>query len=371
MRARRKNKDEGVFMGKNLFEEYPSNTVAGTCNNCILRSSEIREITGRVFYRVRQHGRFSYRFYFCNAVDSTYSNGTLSWANLTGDRLEVVSAFSGDGGIEPGFYDGSTLVPVKFGGAAGRVVEPGEAWWSDDTELNIPEGHYLVFQWTVRGKNIPYTPDKIIPSYRLVHGEWQTTCEFPQPCLVGCRRPVRMRLTFLGDSITQGLSTRNDLYEFWVAKIASHLPQDIAVWNIGLGYGCARDAATDRYWLAKAKTSDLVSVCFGVNDVLQWRSEAQVESDLKKIVTSLKSAGVRVGIFTIPPFDYPPAAEIVWRNCNAYIRRELAPLCEYCFDVSPYLGLKPPYDYLSRFGGHPSYEGCRLLAEGFVKQVTL
>ncbi len=355
----------------NLFCEYPSNSVAGTCNNSMLRCDASVVRTGRVFYRVREAGAFDYRFFFCNAVDSTFADGADSRANMLGDEMEIIAALAGDGGTDPEHLDDGALCPLTFDGSLSRTVQPGESYWSDDVPLDIPEGHYLVFQWTVRGKNMPYTPDKIIPCYMQQSGEWVPSRDFPQPCLVGCRRPVRLRVAFLGDSITQGLGTRDNYYEYWVAQIARRLPSDIAVWDIGLGFGRAQDAALNGVWMQKAQTADFVSVCFGVNDIGQGRTAAQIQADLLRIVQLLKQSGVRVGIFTIPPFDYPPEREKIWRSCCDYIRTELAPLCEYCIDTGKYWGQPAPNDHMARFGGHPSGEGCALLANAYVQQVKL
>ena len=43
----------------------------------------------------------------------------------------------------------------KLGGETKKDVKPDESYTSDTVTINIPEGHYLVWEWTVSGKGIP------------------------------------------------------------------------------------------------------------------------------------------------------------------------------------------------------------------------
>ena len=41
-----------------------------------------------------------------------------------------------------------TVSPVTFGGETKKDVKPDESYTSDTVTINIPEGHYLVWEWT-------------------------------------------------------------------------------------------------------------------------------------------------------------------------------------------------------------------------------
>lgn len=345
---------------------YPSNTYAGSCNNYMLRSNEERLVTSRMCFRVEEGGTFPYRFFFNNAVDGTYDNGSVSRANLFGDPYEVVSAYAG---TLHTLLDAVKQLPLKavtFGGKASRSVAAGEEYMSDELTLDVGKDEYLVFEWTVKGKNIPYTPDKMFTCFTRFGDDWRAGRECPQPTAIGCRRPIKGEMAFWGDSITQGLGTCDNKYEFWVAEIGKRLP-GVAVRNLGLGFGRASDAASRGVWFGKAAQYPFVSLCFGVNDIMQGCDADGIKESISQAVTGLRERGVKVGIFTIPPFDYNGGQEKIWRECCAYIKEEIAPMCEYCFDTAPVWGMKPPYDHLSRWFSHPATPGGEILADVFVK----
>ncbi len=356
-----------------MLKQYPSNTYVGSCSNNMLFSDTKRTITSRMFFRVIDAGKFPYRFAFCNTVDSTFSDGKKSHANLSGDEFIVESASVGVCAAPDGRYGraddmlgGISLEPLTFSGEISVSVAPDATLFSDEIELNVGADDYLIFEWTVTGKNIPYTPDKMFPCYVKDGEDWLPSNECPQPFLVGCKRKVDKIIGFWGDSITQGLQTRNDMYEFWVAEIGRRLPGH-AIWNLGLGFGRGEDAATLGTWFDKAKNCDFISLCFGVNDIRETHDSTKINEYLKTTVDALKKVGVRVGILTIPPCSYAPAAEKIWRDCCDYIKNELSADCEYVFDTSSVWGMKPPRDHYARWNAHPNGVGCRLLAEKFIE----
>ena len=74
---------------------------------------------------------------------------------------------------------------------------------------------------------------------------------------------MQEEIIFLGDSITQGVRTRKDGYEYWVSRIADGLGPDYGIWNIGSGWARAYDAAADGPWLAKSKQGSIVALVLG------------------------------------------------------------------------------------------------------------
>lgn len=353
------------------FNTYVSNTSAGTCNNFIIRDTISQPKTARIFYKVCNLGYFSYCFCFSNFVDSTYGDGSECHANVAGGEWNILSAAAGDGGEYGKFPEELSLTPVLFLGESGKKVSSGEIFSSDEIGLEIKENHYLCFEITFTGSDIPYTPDKIIPAFSRCESGFIPDKEFPQPVLVGCQRTVGTRVAFLGDSITQGLGTEADRYEYWVAEISRRLGADCSVWNLGLGCGRAEDAATDSVWLEKAKQMDVVFVCFGVNDILQGRSADQICKDLTGIVDLLKAAGCKVGILSVPPFDMEGDNGVVWYGVNDYIREVLSHKTDWYFDTTAVLGKPAPERHMSCYGGHPDGTGGRLLGEAFCREIAI
>ncbi|MFQ9798502.1 MAG: SGNH/GDSL hydrolase family protein [Clostridia bacterium] len=108
---------------------------------------------------------------------------------------------------------------------------------------------------------------------------------------------------------------------------------------------------------------DVVVVCYGVNDLFQSGDEEQIKRDLSEIVSKLQSAGTKVVIQTIPPFDYSGILIEKWNHINQYIVQVLSKRADGVFDVVPVLAKDDGHPYLAKFGGHPNAEGCGAWAE--------
>ncbi len=358
-------------LNKEYFRKYRSNTMASTSNNSTLFYDDEKTITGRLYYKVIKSGKYNYRFLFSNIADSTFGAGEHSRANLTGGEYEILCAFAGNSDKADNtcpLKDG--LKKVTFAQQVGRHVSEGEVYWSDEIELDIKEGHFLVFEWTVRGKRLSYTPDKLIPSFVMEeNGEYKASCDFPQPQLIGCDADFEKNILFLGDSITMGCGTTVGGYQFWAAHIARGLGNTYSMWNIGLGYGRAQDAASDGIWLEKARQYDTAVVCLGVNDILQGRSAEQIKNDLTYITDSLKKSGVSVCIFTLPAFNWVGKDRTTWDDVNRYIKEVLVSRTDFWFDMAVVSG-NPDDPYVSRDpqNGHPTDEVCAYIGQEFLKK---
>ena len=342
---------------------FASNTGTSTSHNnkIVLNRGEAR--TFRVLLRPVETGRHRWRFRFSNCIDSTWDDGSESWADLPGGRLEIVSTCAA--------AEGGAFQPVTWGGAAGRAVEP-RAWAvSDPVALDIPRGGRLAFSWCLRaledGCILPATPDSralcSAASGEAAPDDMGAFRDDDMACLPDAfeaDRPVRARMVFMGDSITQGCQTRVDLCEQWAARIAAGIERDVAVWNIGLGYGRAADAAKNGAWLGKAAGADIVNLCFGVNDLLHGSRDAEtLTRDLRAAIAALKARNprVRAVLFTIPPFDLTGADEDRWRAVNGAIRGGDHLGADAVFDIAAILGHEPPRDNFAFFGGHPDGRG--------------
>lgn len=261
------------------------------------------------------------------------------------------------------FVIDSLSVPIKesgdktvtFGGKNEKNVKKGELFYSDEILLDIPENYYLGLKITFEGKQIPNHPENQIPCFRVDRDEWTATKEVPMPSMVGCVRSVKKRITFWGDSITQGCGVKENSYDHYAAVTARLAGNEYACWDIGIGYARAFDGASGGIWAYKAKHTDVCIICFGVNDIGSARTPTQILSDLKIIVRRLKDCGVRVVVQTIPPFEFNEKEAATQKEVNKLIFAD-SELSECLFDETVFLTdvktLKPIY------GGHPNRAGC-------------
>ena len=254
-----------------MFREYVSNIAAGTGTNYIIETGEVKTYRVRAYMKPLLAGDFNWAFSYVNAVNSTFAKGDVAWCNKEGGNFRINYAFIADGGEIGGLdvtpTEDFVRIPVTFGGEASRDVTPGEVFRSDPVRIALPENHYLLFEWELTGDGIPGTPDSQSAAFIEKDGVWKPANTAPLPALFGCDRPFKKRVAFLGDSITQGCQTCPNAYEMWAGRIAAMLQPEYAVWNLGLGYARASDAATDGCWLTKAKQADVVIVTLGVNDI--------------------------------------------------------------------------------------------------------
>lgn len=346
---------------------YVSNTLAGSGNQLWFTPAPGIHTT-RIFYRPFAHGRLAYRFLFTNTIDSTYADGAISRANMPGGEWTLHTLHAFVCADSRALFRGALppkAAAVRFEGRNGRTVFPGDAFFSDPVELETSPGEAIGLQLSFSGTQIPYHEELLVPAYEWKQGVYQSTCQTPLPGMVACGRTVKKRIAFWGDSITQGIGTERGSYDHWAAQAASMLGGEYAFWNLGIGYGRAADAASGGAWMKKARHTDLLCVCFGVNDLLQGRSEEQIKGDLRRLAQQMRPY-CEVIFFTVPPFNWQGAQIGCWRNINRYILTELSRYVACVFDVTPVLGMGAEQSHIARYGAHPNREGCRKLAEAFV-----
>lgn len=316
----------------------------------------------RTFARIEVGGTYRYSFFFANSIASTFSDGSESFANYVCDTWQLYGmkvGLCGEG------FTPNALLPVTFEGKTSKTVAPGEIFWSDPITLTARDGDNLCLELTYEGAEIPYLEEALITVQKQApDGTWETG-HFPTPCpiMIGCDRPVRTRVAFIGDSITEGLGTPVDAYAGYATVAARAWGKDVAVWNIGLGFGRGADAAMGGLWHYEAKQADTVIICFGVNDILRDFTAHEVKKNLTTVVRRLKGCGKRVCIQTVPPFDMKDEKRAIWNEVNDYIRDVLAKEADFFFDNRPVLCMDAPDDNLARYGGHPNVEGARLWGE--------
>ncbi|NQX68762.1 SGNH/GDSL hydrolase family protein [Paenibacillus alba] len=338
-----------------------SGTVLGTSNNKIINFVTPFTYTYRTYIKPHEYGDFMWSLWYSNSVDSTWADGALAYANQPGSTWRIDAAYVADGGTSPdGSVVSGTQQQVSYGASTSKLVRPGETFWSNPVQINIPSGHYLAFTWTIAtyasGSTIPYTYNSMVTAFQA-NGSYagsesgtpfsNTGDYLVAPNLFAYNKPVTKNIAFLGDSITQGISTTRDAYAYWVSKIADGMPTDKGIWNLGSGYARAQDAASDGRWLNKVKTNDEINICLGVNDIgTGVRTASQIVADLTTIVSKIKqeNPSATVILFTIPPFNFTAAAETTWRSVNQTIRTSPPAGVDRVFDIAAVLSQAAPND---------------------------
>ncbi|MCM3127410.1 MULTISPECIES: SGNH/GDSL hydrolase family protein [unclassified Paenibacillus] len=376
-----------------MLGEYVSATAVSTATNFIMIQETAFTRTYRTYIRLRENGPLEMKFWHSNAVDSTWDVGAIARGSMAGGEWKIESAYvavsqeNRDGSVVPG-----SGTPITFEGEYTKQVQPGEQFWSDAVTIDVLPGRDLVFTWTITteaaGKSFPYnTEGLLVSSYAAegIHASEDTGTSFTPlenqlvlPAFIGYKRDVKHRMIFLGDSITQGVRTLKDGYEYWVARIAAGLNAENSVWNIGSGWARAYDAAADGSWLQKARQGDIVALVLGVNDIdIGARTSEELLEDLTSIVQKLKQkpgAEPQIILFTVPPFNFAEHREENWRTVNETIRTRPPEGVDYVFDIAELLSCTAPEEYRiqqkymsNEFDPHPNGEAGKQVADAFLK----
>lgn len=386
-----------------VWRDYVSATTVSTANHATTQFNA-EQYTFRTYVKpVQDYGEQAWRFFFSNNLD--FLGGVDP-----GTPFRITEAFLADGGADA---DGSVVagssVRVTYDGENARDVAAGERFWSDEAVLDLPEDHWLCFTWTIQplapytmdNANIPIASESYAKSYAIAinddidgYASQETSVGFTvlhgenpgwgiMPNLFGVRKPGARRLSFLGDSITQGVGTPKGGDEnYWVAKVARGLAedpatQDIAVYNAALSGSRGFEAAYDGAWLARLKQEDEITLVHGVND-LGWygRPAADVIESITKMVRSVRTANpsAAITLFTVPAFSFAEEAQDDWREVNQWIL-SIPEDVDYVFDIAAVLeDPKNPthvkVEYRSDNGPgdeHPGSIGCSAVAEAYLK----
>ena len=146
------------------------------------------------------------------------------------------------------------------------------------------------------------------------------------------------------------------------------------MWNLGSGWARAADAASDGYWLWKAKQCTDVAVVLGINDILNSaRTSDQILADLTTILGALKAhyPGARTILFTVPTFNLGGANYVTWKQVNDAIRAAPLPGADRVFDIAGVESQPPPADGMLKAGftagdGHPNDVAGTAIADAFL-----
>lgn len=359
------------------FGSYISNTAVATGNNYIVENAE--SVTYHAYFPVEEYGNLEYCFYFSNTVDSTYDDGSDAYVGLTGGNYTIESAYIADGGTSVDDVVTNKQAVTFDGGNIGKDVSSGETFWSDSLNFNVEEGHFIVWEWTVSGKNIPCTYVSNLTQTGSDYGDGKgfVYCDqVPLPQLIGAKRDVKYRIAAIGDSITQGCQTEFMKYEFWSARISDKLGDDYGFWNCGLGWSRTSDAASDGDWLERTSSADVVIVAFGTNDIVSGEyngdggnTAAEIDEYLRSVLNKLKEADCSIIVFNAPPENYRDDMETVRTEYNEQLKKTCEEYGVFYFDFASLL-CDESNPSVALYGGHPNGEAGNIVSDEFISEYS-
>ena len=361
------------------LDRYTSNTVCATSNQHIARYDTERSFTSRIFFKITHSGKYGYSFLFEDTVSGKYRRETLP--NTTVGDWQITHAVLYRSSPLPTDEDEVTALDLgtltlaephtlTFRGDVGYTFNKGDVAFTDEIALDLKAGEAVCLELSVKASSFPYNAELQAPAYILSDGEWKYSLESPIPAMIGCtRKPPKLNVAYLGDSITQGCGAGIGSYKHMTALISDLIGDEYSYFNLGIGFGTADAAATDGAWLRKAKESDIVFVCFGVNDVNSGKDADTIYQSLERVVDLLTSAGARIILQTPPPFDYPEPKRAEWIKLSDMIITRLSAKAIATFDTRPILSLSPDKPEIAKYGGHPSAEGCLVWANSLYQSI--
>ncbi len=354
----------------NYFENFVSATPSpNNAQSFFLTGDKDKEITSRVYAKLEAEGECTFSLLFSNILDTTFSDGSHSRKNRINAPYEIISARAGIVKTADVYMptEPDNFVDVTFNGNKGKNVAAGEFFNTDEFTFNVNRGDFLCWEMTFKGTELVYHHENKMAVFVWDGDKFVHSVLTPLPGMVGVKKKAT-RLTFWGDSITQGCGTDVEgLYKFYASYIAEDYSLDVAVWDIGTGFARGDDAASNGAWMYKAKHSDIVSVCFGVNDIQQGFTYEQICKNLGYIIDELHKYGIKVIIQSIPPFELGDGLQL-WYKVNDYIRDVLSQKADAYFDNVPILA--PDDGFTPKYGSHPNALGHRLWADALGKFIT-
>jgi len=357
---------------KEYFCKYVSNTLLSTMNQFYFKSdNELRK--GRLYVKLHDNIPSYYSFLFDNEVDSTIRiPNNFGEVNKKCDEYEIKSfKFGFSNNLPENESEEIIFNNILFSGKENRKVLSGETLYSDEVYIDIKDYIYLVLEIEYSGTLMPCFPEIMAPIYSYSNGEFVRDTNVVIPQVIGKRKNDKKTLSFIGDSITEGIGPELDSYDFYVSVASKKLTNKFNFYNIGIGFATSSDFSTLGCWYKKAiYSSDIVTVCFGVNDLFHFNDNEIIKANLLKTVLSLKNKNITVILLTIPPFDYNEIIRKRWIDLNDYIMNELNKYADYIFDVRKYLE-KEINKGVAIYGGHPNSEGSFILGSALKEFIEL
>ena len=362
-----------------FYPFVPATADAAACQTYFIRGEGERDkpATGRAFFRLSRpaSGPRSFRLWFSNALDSTFGPGQNVLANAFCEAWDIESASAWL--VKEPVRDAASAVNVRpenaavltFDGKPSFHAEPGMVFACDPFTLSSDYEHTFAFELTFRGHILPCHQETLVPVLLKETDTWKPDVRMPLPVMIGEEREEIPVVGFLGDSITQGIGSGSpdNAFPFLVQQAIG--PEN-AVWNLGIGYARAADAATDGFWLHRARQCDKAVVCLGVNDVGQGFPSGTVCANLKKALLALRESGCGLYLLTPPPFDFAGEQRAVWEDVRYYCKEELSRIVKAVVTTDSFLAVSDAEPWKAKYGPHPDADGHRLLAEAVVRALS-
>ena len=205
-----------------FFDKFTSNTYAGSANQYLFEMKEGERRTSRVFYKISVGGEYSYSLLYSSIIDGSFRkigkpNLILDEWKIHGAKIGRCTSFPEEREISE--IDAEKDISVKwlgrltFDGKRSYIPDGGELFCTDPQSLFFEKGDYLCVELTFSGSILPCHPEIQVPVYVLKDGEWKYDVNSPLPVMIGCDRPVKKRIAYLGDSITQGCGAGLNSYK--------------------------------------------------------------------------------------------------------------------------------------------------------------
>ncbi|MDZ4690288.1 arylesterase [Terricaulis sp.] len=184
-------------------------------------------------------------------------------------------------------------------------------------------------------------------------------------------RPIETRpagrfvLVFLGDSLTEGYGlARDDALPAQVQRRFDARGMSIEVRNAGVSGETAAQGV--RRFDTATKNADGVVIQFGGNDMMQGRSPAAIEANLKDLVAQARARRLWVGLVGMkaPPIAGPAYRAAFDRIFHDLAETHAAPLYPFYFDglIDARTGAMRQDVFIDRV--HPNAKGVAVVAEG-------
>ena len=190
---------------------------------------------------------------------------------------------------------------------------------------------------------------------------------------VNPENPTELRVSCVGDSITEGTGLSNPSQDSYPAQLASMLGEDWEVGNFGKKSATVLKSGTTPYWNTSQYVPshefnpDIVVIMLGTNDAkpVNWAHQSKFIGNYNELIQSYKSLASHPKIYICYP---PPVYGEVAGITNARIQNEVIPKLR---EIASLNGVEviDIYTTLSNKKSlfpdkvHPNKEGARLLAQ--------
>ena len=182
-----------------------------------------------------------------------------------------------------------------------------------------------------------------------------------------------LRVSCVGDSITEGTGLSNPLHDSYPAQLSRMLGAGWEVGNFGKKSATVLKSGTTPYWSTSTFVPshkfnpDIVIIMLGTNDAkpVNWRDKSRFIDNYSELIQSYKSLASQPRVYICYP---PPVYGEVAGITDARIKNEIIPKIAQIASING-VGVIDIYSALSSKRSlfpdrvHPNKEGAKLLAQ--------